>query len=151
MPVVAAAVAVVAAFFLAILRWLARASPMHCDLSIQHKLHLQVFCITPRLAANNDGFGNMLEDEIEKCHQDGDRFSRRVARLKTLELQVQSFNHHEKTLKKPEVQKQVVRERMAEAHSKRSEADSTWHVTQNALENSLRHKFAPLVKRTVLT
>jgi hypothetical protein len=50
------------------------------------------------------GFGDMLEDDLEKSHQDCDRFGQRVARLKSAPLKAAAFSHHERTVNDPKVQ-----------------------------------------------
>jgi hypothetical protein len=50
------------------------------------------------------GFGDMLEDDLEKSHQDCDRFGQRVARLKSAPLKAAAFSHHERTINDPKVQ-----------------------------------------------
>jgi hypothetical protein len=43
------------------------------------------------------GFGDMLEDHVEKSHQDMDKFHQRVATLRSFEKRAKSYSHHEKT------------------------------------------------------
>ena len=45
----------------------------------------------------------MLEDHVEKSHQDIDNFHQRVARLRSHEKRAFSFSHHEKTVNNPAV------------------------------------------------
>jgi hypothetical protein len=45
----------------------------------------------------------MLEDHVEKTHQDMDTFHQRVARLRSYEMRANSYSHHEKTVNDPEV------------------------------------------------
>jgi hypothetical protein len=49
------------------------------------------------------GFGEMLEDHVEKSHQDMDTFHQRVARLRSFEKRANSYSRHEKTVNDPEV------------------------------------------------
>jgi hypothetical protein len=49
------------------------------------------------------GFGGMLEDHVEKSHQDMDKFHQRVATLKNYEMRAKSYSHHEKTANDPGV------------------------------------------------
>ena len=46
----------------------------------------------------------MLEDDLEKSHQDGERFRQTVARLRSIKKQVAAWSHHERTLNNPGVQ-----------------------------------------------
>jgi hypothetical protein len=39
----------------------------------------------------------MLEDHVEKSHQDMDKFHQRVATLRSFEKRAKSYSHHEKT------------------------------------------------------
>ncbi len=38
----------------------------------------------------------MLEDHVEKSHQDMDKFHQRVATLRSYEMRAKSYSHHEK-------------------------------------------------------
>jgi hypothetical protein len=49
------------------------------------------------------GFGEMLEDHVEKSHQDMDTFHQRVARLRSYDMVANSYSHHEKTVNDPKV------------------------------------------------
>jgi hypothetical protein len=49
------------------------------------------------------GFGEMLEDHVEKSHQDMDKFHQRVATLRSFEMRAKSYSHHEKTANDPKV------------------------------------------------
>jgi hypothetical protein len=49
------------------------------------------------------GFGEMLEDHVEKSHQDMDKFHQRVATLRSFEMRAHSYCHHEKTANDPKV------------------------------------------------
>ena len=107
-----------------------------------------------------NGFGDMLEDEVEKSHQDCDRFAQRVARLRSLELRVRSFSQHEKTINNPRVQL-TIKEAMEKTSRKRSQGDvllakkrsvrakTERHAKRLAI--SLRNKCLLLEKATVLT
>jgi uncharacterized protein YhaN len=41
-------------------------------------------------------FGDMLEDHVEKIHQDMDKFHQRVTTLRSFEKRAKSYSHHEK-------------------------------------------------------
>ena len=49
------------------------------------------------------GFGEMLEDHVEKSHQEMDKFHQRVATLRNYEMRAKSYSHHEKTANDPRV------------------------------------------------
>jgi hypothetical protein len=49
------------------------------------------------------GFGEILEDHVEKSHHDMDKFHQRAARLRSPEMRAFSFSHHEKTGNTPDV------------------------------------------------
>jgi len=49
------------------------------------------------------GFGDLLEDDMEKSHQDGARFERRVAGLQSEENKCASFSRNEKINSNPKV------------------------------------------------
>jgi hypothetical protein len=49
------------------------------------------------------GFGEILEDHVERSHQDGDKHDHQVARLKSAEMRCASYSHHEKTANDPKV------------------------------------------------
>jgi hypothetical protein len=48
-------------------------------------------------------FGDMLEDHVEKSHQDMNKFHQRVATLRSYEIRAEIYSHHEKTANDPGV------------------------------------------------
>jgi len=50
------------------------------------------------------GFGDMLEDDLEKSHPDCERFRQQVAGLPCPTKQAESFSHYEKMSNHPQVQ-----------------------------------------------
>ncbi len=52
---------------------------------------------------NIGGCGEMLEDHVEKSHQDMDKFHQRVATLRSYAMRAKSNSHHEKTANDPAV------------------------------------------------
>jgi hypothetical protein len=49
------------------------------------------------------GLGCMLEDHVEKSHQEGEKHDQTVARLPLVEARAASFSHREKTANDPKV------------------------------------------------
>jgi hypothetical protein len=48
-------------------------------------------------------FGDMLQDHVEKSHQEGEKHDQTVARLSPAKARAASFSHHEKTANAPKV------------------------------------------------
>jgi hypothetical protein len=54
------------------------------------------------------GFGDMLEDELEKSHQEALRFRSRVSRLRSMAARANAFSASEKVRNNPEVQQAII-------------------------------------------
>jgi hypothetical protein len=82
------------------------------DLSQTPKYHaLIVHAIFQAMRTN--GFGDMLEDELEKSHQEALRFRARVARLQSMNARANAFSASEKVRNNPKVQQAI-----SDAHEK---------------------------------
>jgi hypothetical protein len=60
-----------------------------------------------RQAIDIDGFGDMLEDELEKMHQEALRFRSRVTRLRSMAARANAFSASEKVRNNPEVKRAI--------------------------------------------
>jgi hypothetical protein len=71
-------------------------------LSLTPKLHTLMRHVLEHMRRVG-GFGEILEDHVEKSHHDMDKFHQRAARLRSPEMRAFSFSHHEKTGNTPDV------------------------------------------------